>query len=156
MTETRSRLSSPRRHPSRCLSPNHLLPIQAHCLPPIMPPPTRSVSHPSALDLSSTAPRIQATPALRAFRHEAQMSWSSFNRLWMDISQILNSPSFDILLDCRSALTHNYVVRLADLTRHVLASGAFGPTTVGRWHQGRHEEEADRDQYVHLPVESVK
>lgn len=80
------------------------------------------------------------------------MSWSSFNQLWMEISHILNSPSFDILLDFKNAHTPQYIARLADLTRHVLESGVFGPTTVGRWHLGRHDEEEDRDAYVALSI----
>lgn len=73
----------------------------------------------------------------------------------MEISQILNAPSLDILLDFKNAQTPQYIARLADLTRHVLASGVFGPTTVGRWHLGRHDEEEDQDEYVYLFEESV-
>ncbi|KAL0631144.1 hypothetical protein Q9L58_009997 [Maublancomyces gigas] len=77
------------------------------------------------------------------------MSWSSFNQLWMDICHILNSPSYDILLDISNSHTPNYIAKLNELTLHVLASAAFGPQTDGRWHYGRHEEEdEDRDMIV--------
>lgn len=63
------------------------------------------------------------------------MSWSSFDRLWMDVRQIANSPSFDILLDIANSQTPNYVAKLAkpaELTHHVVAYGVFGPNTLGR------------------------
>lgn len=72
------------------------------------------------------------------------MSWILFNQLWMDVCHIVNSPSFDILLDITSSQTPNYVAKLAELTHHVMASGVFGPNTLGRWHHGRHGEEEDR------------
>lgn len=75
----------------------------------------------------------------------------------MEISQILNSPSFDILLGFKTAQqTPEYARRLAELTDHVLASGVFAPGTVGRWHLGRHEQEEDREEYVRASEESGK
>lgn len=63
----------------------------------------------------------------------------------MDICQILNSPSYDVLLDGARSATPTYIAKLAELTCHILESGVFGPQTGGRWHYGRHVEEMDRE-----------
>lgn len=63
----------------------------------------------------------------------------------MDICQILNSPSYDVLLDHASSATPNYIAKLAELTCHIVGSGVFGPHTDGRWHYGRHAEEEDQE-----------
>ncbi|KAL0631762.1 hypothetical protein Q9L58_009370 [Maublancomyces gigas] len=89
-------------------------------------------------------PQIQAQAALCAFRQESELSWPAINRLWMDVCNILNSPSHDILLDANRSHELEYHEKLAELTRDVLTSGVFGPDTQGRWRYGRHTDEPDQ------------
>lgn len=97
-------------------------------------PTMRSVQTTGNPDLAALAP----PPA-------SLMSWPAFNRLWMDICNILNSPSYNVLLVGHCSHEPEYLAKPADLTREILASGVFGPLTQGRsWH-GRHEPERDGD-----------
>lgn len=107
-----------------------------------MPPPNPNPTDPKPFQ---DAPRIRAPAALRAFREESQLSWVSFNQLWMHISNVLNSPSQDVLLSGDRSHEAVYINKLAELTREVLASGVFAHHVQGRWKYGRYPEEKDKD-----------
>lgn len=111
-----------------------------------MPPRQISFPNPAYPPAADVAPQIQAQAAIRGFRKESQMSWRDFNRLWMDISQILNSPPYDILLDAHRSHEPKYVDKLAELTRDVMSSGVFGPQGQGRWRYGQYADEPDMDE----------
>lgn len=110
-----------------------------------MPPRPTTFPNPAYPPPSDVAPHLKAHATLRAFREESQLSWRSLNRIWMDISHILNSPAFDILLDVSRSHEPKYRDQLAELTRDVLATGVFRPETQGTWRYGRHDEEEDKD-----------
>lgn len=61
------------------------------------------------------------------------------NCLWMDISNILNSPSYDILLDANHSPVPKYLDKLSELTRGVLESSVFGLQPPGKWRSGRRD-----------------
>lgn len=78
------------------------------------------------------------------------MSWDSFNRPWTDMCHILNSPSYNVLLDLTNFGTLDYIAKPADLTCIILRSGVFGLQSDGRWHYGRHAEDEQPEMWVLL------
>lgn len=87
-------------------------------------------------------PKMKADQELRAFRHEAELCWQDFNRLWMQICNHVNSPAHDVLLSI-TATGPEYEHSMEVIITDVLAGGTFGVDRPGIWKYGRHESEPD-------------
>lgn len=111
-------------------------PTTTHTMPPAPRPSQAS---------APTAPRFIASAALRAFRHESQLSWRAFNHLWMEITNVLNSPSHDILLAAHRSHEPAFVAKLSELTLDMMNSGVFAPAMQAKWQWGHHQNEEDHD-----------
>lgn len=107
-------------------------------------PKTTTVNTANAMP-SHEVPRIRADKQLKEFRREANLSWESFNTLWLQVCQFVYSPSHDILLGYTNTSNPNYL----DLINAIKLAGYFNLEARAAWVLGIYTLELDQDEYAH-------
>lgn len=90
-------------------------------------------------------PRIRADKQLKEFRREANLSWENFNTLWLQVCQVVYSPSHDILRRHTDTTDPIYI----DLFNAIRLAGYFSVEARAAWVLGLYTPEPNHDEYAH-------
>lgn len=101
-------------------------------------------------------PRIRADKQLKEFRQEANLSWESFNTLWLDVCQFVYSPANHMLLDQSDKRHPINTELLKEITDEIMAAGFFKPEARATWVFGVYSPEPDLQEYSHSPLQSFR
>ncbi|KAL0631239.1 hypothetical protein Q9L58_009893 [Maublancomyces gigas] len=89
-------------------------------------------------------PRIRADKQLKEFRREANLSWESFNTLWLQVCQVVYSPSHDILQRHTDTSDPIYI----DLFNAIRLAGYFSVESRAAWVLGIYTRDPDHDEFT--------
>lgn len=78
-------------------------------------------------------PKLMADENMRSFRLEVSISWATFNKLWVAICSLLNTPSNEILLDEGMNGHPEFESKMLEMIEDILDTGFFAPTSRGSW-----------------------
>lgn len=100
-------------------------------------------------ELHFDIPTIKADKTPREFRHQSNLNWVTFTKVWLHVRAFVSAPSNDTM--CHPSDSEPYHTKLSELANDILQTRYFGPESRGNWVFGKYTPEPHLEAYVSPP-----